>query len=300
MRAMKLGAMKTSACSGAVLSGFALAGLVATAAGAAEPEKVWEASGFKQPESALYDSSNDVIYVSNVNGEPAASDGNGFISKLGPDGEIVTLEWVTGLDAPKGLALVGDRLYVADIDELIAIDIGTGEIVERHEAAGSKFLNDATADEEGRVYATDMLENTIWVLEDGELSVLLKDPALANPNGLLAENGRLLVASWGNMAADFSTEVPGHAMVIDLDGKTVSALGDTTPVGNLDGIEPDGKGGYYATDWLSGGLFHITGEGKATKLLPLEQGSADLGIGPDNLLLVPMMMHGTVTAYRVE
>jgi DNA-binding beta-propeller fold protein YncE len=69
---------------------------------AAEPQKLWEASGFKQPESVVFDRAAGAIYVSNVNGDPMQKDGNGFISKLGPDGKVVTIEWVKGLDSPTG------------------------------------------------------------------------------------------------------------------------------------------------------------------------------------------------------
>ena len=192
---------------------------------AAEPQKLWEASGFKQPESVVFDRAAGAIYVSNVNGDPMKKDGNGFISKLGPDGKVVTIEWVKGLDSPTGLALANGKLYAADVDRIAEIDIAKGEIIQRYEAPGSKFLNDLTADKTGRVYASDMVTNSIWVLDGGKLSLLMQDDALENPNGLLAEDGRLVVASWGKMAPDFSTKVPGHMKVVDLATKKVSALG---------------------------------------------------------------------------
>jgi sugar lactone lactonase YvrE len=182
----------------------------------------------------------------------------------------------------------------------VAIDTAKGEIAGRYEAPGAKFLNDLTADKQGRVYASDMVTNTIWVLDNGKLAVLLQDNALDNPNGLLAEEGRILVGSWGKMAPDFSTQVPGHMKAVDPATKKVSDLGDPTPVGNLDGVEPDGKGGYFVTDWVKGGLFHVTGDGKATALLPLGHGSADLGTGPDGILIIPMMEEGKVLAYIIE
>jgi hypothetical protein len=128
----------------------------------------------------------------------------------------------------------------------------------------------------------------------------MQDDALDNPNGLLAEDGRLVVASWGKMAPDFSTKVPGHMKTVDLATKKVSALADSTPLGNLDGVEPDGKGGYLVTDWVSGGLFHVANNGTATRLIPLKKGSADLGVGPDGIIMIPMMMDGTVVTYRVD
>jgi hypothetical protein len=89
--------------------------------------------------------------------------------------------------------------------------------------------------------------------------------------------------------------------VIDVASGTVADLGDPTPVGNLDGIEPDGKGGYFVSDWMNGILFSVAADGKATKLLTLKQGAADIGVIPDqNLVLIPMMMDGTLAAYKVE
>jgi hypothetical protein len=87
---------------------------------------------------------------------------------------------------------------------------------------------------------------------------------------------------------------------IDLATKKVSALGGSIPVGNFDGVEPDGKGGYLVTDWVSGGLFRVANNGKPTRLLPLTKGSADLGVGPDGTVMIPMMMDGTVVAYRID
>ena len=63
---------------------------------------------------------------------------------------------------------------------------------------------------------------------------------------------------------------------------------------------PAGKGGYFVTDWVSGGLFQVDSNGRATRLLPLEQGSADLATRPDGILMIPMMSKGIVLAYRVD
>jgi sugar lactone lactonase YvrE len=282
-----------------LLSTLALA-LFSQSAVAAEPQKVWEASGFKQPESAFYDRTAGAIYISNINGDPMKKDGNGFIAKLAPDGKVIAMEWAKGLDGPAGLAVVKGKLYAADVDRIVEIDTATGEITRRYEAAGAKFLNDLAADKEGRIYASDMVTNSIWVLDSGKLSLFVQDDALENPNGLLIESGRIVVGSWGNMAPDFSTKVPGHMKVIDLATKKVFALGDRTPAGNLDGVEPDGKGGYFVTDWMSGGLFRFTADGKGTRLLPLKPGSADLAVGPDGILIIPMMKDGTVVAYKVD
>jgi sugar lactone lactonase YvrE len=277
-------------------------GLLLTAGAlAAEPEMVWQAEGLEGPESALLDPEAGVLYVSNVNGGPAEANGNGYISKLSLKGEILEQQWVAGLDAPKGLALHEGLLYVSDITKLAVIDTASGEITATYDAPGSKFLNDVTAHQDGRVFVSDMMTNQIWQLDGDQFSVWLEDAALENPNGLLAEADRLLVASWGVPKEDFSTEVPGHLKAVDYQTKAVESLGGGEPVGNLDGLEPDGQGGYLVTDWLSGGLYRFDADGKAELLMDLNQGSADLGfVESERLAVIPMMLDGTVNAYRIE
>ena len=280
-----------------------LAGVVLIGGGAlaAEPEQVWQATGLDGPESAVLDSGAGVFYVSNVNGEAAAKDGNGYISKLSQNGEIQEKEWVTGLNAPKGLALHDGKLYVSDIDELVVIDTASGEISARHEAPEATFLNDVTAHQDGRVFVSDMMENQIWMLEGDQFQMWLQDEALGNPNGLLAEQDRLVVAAWGKPNEDFSTDVPGHLKAVDYQNQEITSIGPGDPIGNLDGVEPNGQGGYLVTDWFSGGLYNISDDGKAEMLMDLNQGSADHEfVEGENLAVIPMMMDGTVNAYKLQ
>lgn len=278
-----------------------IAGLVSTTAMAADLEIAWEATGLDAPELAVFDSDKGVIYVSNINGEANEADGNGYLSKLSSTGEVLDKEWVAGLNAPKGLALNDGMLYVSDINRLVAIDTASGEVAATYEAPDAKFLNDVTADEDGRVFVSDMVANTIYVLESGSFDVWLHDDALENPNGLLAESNRLLVGSWGVMADDFSTEVPGHLKAIDYDTKAITDIGSGEPIGNIDGVEADGKGGYLVTDWMSGGLYHVAADGAAGLVMDLNQGSADHEVmEAEGLAVIPMMMDGKVTAYRTE
>lgn len=272
------------------------------AVGAQEPEMVWEATGFEAPESALYDASTQVIYVSNIAGDGLEKNGQGYISKLDPDGQIVEQQWATGLDAPKGMALHEGTLYVADIDTLVAIGLDDGKRVDAWTVSQAKFLNDVTVDAQGRVFVSDMLDAAIYVLDGGELSEWLKGGDITAPNGLLAEDDRLVVASWGVLAGEgFETETLGHLKVVDYETKEVQSLGAGEPLGNLDGVEPDGRGGYLVTDWVNGTLFRIDAQGETEQLLDLDQGSADLGyIEDQNLAVIPMMMDDRVVAYRIE
>jgi hypothetical protein len=181
------------------------------------------------------------------------------------------------------------------------IDAASGKIMAAHEAPGATFLNDVTAHEDGRVFVSDMMENQIWKLEGDQFELWLEDAALENPNGLLAEPDRLVVAAWGKPKEDFSTDVPGHLKAVDYQSKAITSIGQGEPIGNLDGVEPDGQGGYLATDWFSGALYRIGADGKAEMLLDLKQGSADHEVVEDeSLAIVPMMLDGTVAAYKVQ
>lgn len=256
---------------------------------------------FQQPESVVYDSQRDLLFVSNVNGAPNEVDGNGYISQLSVDGKLIEQHWLTGLDAPKGLAIVGDTLYVADINQLVAIDIKHKKISKRYPVSGAKFLNDVVADTAGNVYVSDMLTDTIHRLTQGKLEVWLHDDALEYPNGLLIEGDNLIVASWGVMTDGFATDIAGHLKTIDLASKKIQSLGDKTPVGNLDGLESDGEGNYFVTDWMVGKLLHIEPSGISKTLISLEPGSADLTVlAQQKLVIIPIMLSNNIVAYRIK
>lgn len=263
---------------------------------------VWKTTpDLKGPESVIYHPGSDSLFVSNVNGSPDAFDGNGFISQLSVDGKILSLHWLDDLNAPKGLAVYGDYLYVADINELVVIDIANKTIVQRYPAEGAKFLNDVAIDKHGHVYVSDMMTDRIYRLAADEFTLWFADPALQAPNGLLVEHDNLIVGSWGDMTGDgFATNVLGHLKKIDLNTLEISSLGDKTPVGNLDGVEADGMGNYLVTDWVSGRLLQISPNGSSETLIEFEQGSADHTVMPEkNLVIVPMMLQNDVVAFRI-
>jgi len=266
----------------------------------AQLELVWEALGFNNPESVIYDPSNDVLFVSNVNGSPTEKDGHGYISKVLLDGTILSKKWVIGLNAPKGLAIYEGTLYVADIDTLVAIDIASGAISNSYQVDDAKFLNDVAANNDGKIFVTDMVLNRIHCLCDGQFSIWLESPELENPNGLHTEGDHLILAAWGVMTEGFATEVPGHLKSISISDKSITSLGGA-PIGNLDGVESDGKDGYYVTDWMAGKLYQINKAGEATLLLELEQGMADHEVILEkNLIILPMMNNDKVLAYKIK
>ena len=260
----------------------------------------WELQGFNNPESVVYDTSSDILFVSNVNGSPVDKDGNGYISKILPDGTMLNKQWVIGLNAPKGLAVNAGKLYVADIDTLIVIDIASGSISNRYQVDDAKFLNDVAVNNDGAVFVTDMLLNRIHRLNDDQFNIWLESPELEGPNGLHVEGDHLILGTWGVMTEGFGTEIPGHLKSISMRDKSITSLGGV-PIGNLDGVEADGEDGYYVTDWMVGKLYQINKAGNATLLLELEQGMADHEVILEkNLILLPMMNNDKVLAYKIR
>lgn len=275
----------------------ALLALASVAAQAVGPAPLWKAEGFANPESAAYSpAKGGLIYVSNINGAPDARDGNGFISLLSADGKVLKREWKTGLNAPKGLAVKGGLLYVSDLDELLEIDTGNLRVLRRFKAAGAKFLNDVTLAGD-TVYVSDMVTNTLWRLQGNSFEVFVKDAALENPNGLLVQNGQLIVGSWGVMKEDFSTETPGYLKAVELGSRSIGPLFAPIPLGNLDGVVSDGKGGLVVSDFNNGNIFKVSAKGEVNLWLPLEAGTADLGSIPGKAVLIPNMQNNTLTAY---
>lgn len=267
---------------------------------ASEPVKLWELAGFETPESVLPGGDGKTLFVSNVSGAPDQKDAKGFISKMSPEGKVITLKWVDGIDAPKGMALHGGKLYVSNIDELVEIDEASGKITQRYKGEGGKFFNDLAVDKDGRIYVADTGTNRIYRLEGGKLDVWLESPGLKNPNGLLVVGDNLIVAAWGTMTDGWATKVPGHLLSVSLADKSIANLGDGTPVGNLDGLEPLGDSAYLVSDWMSGKVFRIASSGKADVLLSLNPGTADLGYdAKSRTMFLPMMKDNKVIAYRI-
>ena len=274
---------------------------ISAAVSAEAPKLVWEAKGLAQPESVVQDQATGALYVSNIAGAIMQKDSNGFISKLKPDGTMIAREWVKGLNAPTGLAVYDRKLYVADVDQLVEINIASGETVKRYEAKGASFLNDVATDAEGIVYASDTPTNTIWRLKDGSFEPWLTNDALNGPNGLLVQGDKLIVASFGKMPSEGQKQELAGLLSVNLEDQAVSKLGNGEPVGNLDGLELLKPGVYLVTDWAAGALYRIDAKGNAERLIDLNQGSADLTYLADKkTVLIPMMLDNSLAAYALE
>lgn len=247
----------------------------------------------KTPESVVYDVERDVLYISNINGSPMGKDGNGFISRLSKDGDILTLEWVTGLNAPKGAAIVGNTMFVSDIDELVAIDIESGGVVERYPVQGSIFLNDVAADDSGNVYISDSSkENSVIYRFDGTaVTEWIRGDEISMPNGLCANDGYLLVGNSGD----------GSIKRVDLATRSIERV--ATVGSGIDGLRPYGDHGYLVSDWKGTTSLVLKGQEKIELLNTTDANinAADLEfLSEEELLVIPTFYDDRIVAYTIE
>lgn len=257
---------------------------------------LWSTDGFDMPESVAFDAAGDRLIVSVMEGAPNAVDGNGHLALLSTDGKIIDAKWATGMDAPKGLALMNGKVFAADLTSLRVVDAQTGKLLQSLPAEGSVFLNDVTTSGD-EIFVSDMMTNTIWRYADGTFEKWLEGPELNHPNGLYWDNGRLLVGAWGKgLKNDFTTEAPGSLLAIDPASKAISVV--ARDIGNIDGIARlNGK--LVLNDWINGKVFEIDADGTPNEIMSEPTGLADIS-AHDDVLYLPHMLEGRIEAVRLD
>lgn len=251
-------------------------------------EKLWESdASLKVPESVLFSAENKMLYVSNINGDPMTKDGNGSIGQVSPDGKIINPEWVKGLDAPKGLGIYKNFLYVADLDKVIIIDISKGAIAESIQVEGSQMLNDLTVANNGIVYASDSRGGRLYRIENKKASIYLDN--VKGVNGVLAAGKDLYILTSGSLQ-----KVGEDKKLIPL----ASGLESST-----DGLEMVKEGEFIVTSW-NGVVYYVKADGSKQQLLDTRDKkiqSADLGFDPKNkILYIPTFSTNSIHAYKLN
>lgn len=239
------------------------------------------------PESVLGDVQRNVLYVSCIDGNPDGKDGKGSIAKVSSDGKILATDWVAGLDAPKGMGLFKNNLYVADITRIVTIDVTTGKITSSIEVEGAQFLNDITVDAKGNVYISDTATGNIHILKDNKVEVYFTSPEFKRINGLLALKDGLYVVDFEN----------GYNYKLSAD-KKLTKFGVTA--NGADGIVPIGKNEYIVSSW-GGEIYFVDATGKSTKMLDTKEqkiSSADIWYDEKSkTVYVPTFFANSVMAY---
>ncbi len=265
---------------------------------------------FKTPESVRYDADQDVFYVSNINGNPSQKDGNGFISRMRWDGTVDSLKFIAGgrngvvLHAPKGMAIVGDTLWVADLDHVRAFHKRTGALVASVDLSKMRalFLNDVATGPEGDVYITDTAirfaadgsmshpgRDKIFRISGRTASVVIESDTLGRANGITWDTGnaRFVLAPFGS--PDVQTWKPGDAAPARL----------VAGPGEYDGVEILSDGRILVSSWADSAV-HVVENGAARKLISGVPAPADFGVDTKrNRVAIPLFQGNRVELWEV-
>ena len=249
---------------------------------------LWHIEGLRVPESVLvYQQNADkYLFVSEIDGQGNVADGKGGVAILNIDGSFRHHDWVRGLNAPKGLATHGGKLYVADLTELVIIDIAAAKVVAKIPAPDAVFLNDVTIDAQGTVYISDTRKNRVYRYIDNELSIWLEDIEAAN--GLKAIDENLYIA-----ANDRLLKVTPTKNISEV------AVGFAE---RADGLEPVGEDNFIVSCW-AGIIYYVYGDGRMVELLDSRAeklNTADIGWDAQTqTLYVPTFLGNSVKAFRL-
>lgn len=249
--------------------------------------KLWETdSVVNMPESVLHDAKANVLYVSVMGNSPDDKDGIGGIGKIKPDGTVINLDWVTGLNAPKGLAKFGNLLYAADLTEVVVIDIAKAKVVRKIPIENTKFLNDITVTDQGIVYVSDTRMKKIFKIEKNIPTLYLD--SLNGVNGLKAIKNDLYILSGKEfLKADKNKKISKIAVL---------------PAGG-DGLEPVGNGDFICSSW-GGYVYYVTADGRCEVLLDThleKKNTADIGYDPvKRIVFIPTFYKKSVMAYQLK
>jgi hypothetical protein len=252
-------------------------------------EKLWETdSVFKVPESVFHDGKSNLLYITNIDGkEPWGKDGKGSVGKMSADGKNIVVEWVTGLDAPKGLGLYKGMLYVADLSDVVVIDVKKASIVNRIHIQDASGLNDLSIDDNGVVYVSDMLEKKVYRIENGKAETLLSN--LQNPNGVLVKGNNFYL-------------LDGEAFFKMEKDRSLTKIAEGMD-GGIDGIEQIKDNEFIISCWL-GVIWYIHADGSKTLMLDTRsdnKNTADIGYDPKTkTVFVPTFWRNTVIAYKIK
>ncbi len=255
-------------------------------AGAPKLEQLWLAEGFASPEGAAQ-APQGGYFISNVAGEGADKDGEGWISLISEDGEIVTERFADGFHAPKGMAVLDGVLYVADIDRVRMIDAATGEAKGDIPIEGGKFLNDATV-WNGAVYVSDSLTNSVLKIEDGAASTWITDDRLGKINGILGAGDTLYIVTMDT----------GSLYAANANGELTEIATGMIPADGVGLLE----GGGWLVSTVPGEIYYVSLEGETEQLSDTREAGIsqnDLNVYGD-IAIVPNWRPGTVTAWKIS
>lgn len=264
-------------------------------------------SGFHHVESVASD--GKYIYAADIGPAltPAAKDGDGKIIKLDSKGQIIDAAFIKEtLNAPKGLAINKEQLFVADIDRLVVFDLNSGtKLYEIDFSKDASFLNDIAIWDNTTLFvsATDKSKLFKVDLTNKSYTEIVTDKTIAGINGLFCSKkaSRLYVNGLGS-----DNQPNGVIGYVNLKDNSFHKL--TEMEGLYDGIFIY-KDVLYVSNWmafekkgviLAFGIFNPNG----TKVIRVNTGEpisgpADFTIVNDQLI-VPAMMSGEIHFIKLD
>lgn len=280
------------------LPGLMPAQILAEQAESTQPllEAMWRTKDLRVPESVLWyqqqthGKTDSLLFVSEIEGQGNVADGLGGIAVLNTDGSIRHKDWLRGLNAPKGLAVFQGKLYIADLTEVVIVDITSAKILQKIQAPDSVFLNDVAIDTQGRVYISDTRKNRIYKLEQDKISSWLEDVEAAN--GLKVVDEQLYIAAGDKL------------LKLDLNDNQKSI----TPVAvgfaeRADGLEPVGNGDFIVSCW-AGLVYYVYADGRIQELMDSraeKMNTADIGWDQaTQTLYIPTFFGNSVQAFQLK
>lgn len=252
-------------------------------------------NNLRSPQSMVSDPDQG-YFIANANGDPGNRDNHGFITKLDQHGHVVDLHFIHDgqnnviLHSPRGMTLVNDVLYVADLDTIRGFDKTTGEPVltismGRHQCT---TLAGLTANREGQLFVSDTETNAIYQIDptrEYAVSLLVQDPSLSGPRGLAIHprSGHVVGVGWND----------GKIFEVHRDGTIKELLANSffsRRFHNLDGIDFDRYGTMYVSDFTAGKVWRIRADLKKEVIAEFLVSPAGISIDRTNhLILVPYL-----------
>lgn len=284
-----------------------------SAAGVAAPAEFSRAASvqgaFKTPEAVRFDATDDVFFVSNINGSPGEKDNNGFISRVRAEGgEVDSLMFIAGgrggvtLHAPKGLAITGDTLWVTDIDAVRAFNKKSGQAIASYPVQGAVFLNDIATGPDGALYITDTgirigasgmshpgPDRVFKLTRAGQVSTAIQFDSLIGPNGIIWDNAnqRFLIVAFAG--TDILAWKPGDSTT------TTIAKGK----GQYDGVERLDDGRILISSWADSSIYVLDGSA-LVRAVPGVASPADIGVDTKrNRVAVPLFEGNRVELFAI-
>src|SRR5439155_444572 len=225
-----------------------------------------------------------------------------------PEGRVAELKWIAGgtkgvtLNAPKGMGIKGDTLFVADIDAVRLFNRETGAPMGTRTVPGAIFLNDIAIGPDGTVYVTDTgmkagkggfepagADALYRFGPGGKAVAVIKNPKLGGPNGITVDSTGITVVTFGS------------GEVYRIDAKTGARTDlPKPPKGQLDGIERLADGSLLISSWEGQAVYRFSAGGYTTAVDSLPS-PADIGYDAKRgNLMIPMMMQNKIEIRGVK